>query len=169
MDNDRQARILHRHPWQHQPCLPKPVEFDVTSDFPEQVQAPEGWALLRRNGQLVINSPERTTSHLEAAQAHMLEQSNQHMDQEAFLVALMRSCAAQRGQDSMRAVHWSRHFLAAVAKATGARGLIGCCAVTRHPHFWWFSSPDVGDAALDRKSTRLNSSHSSVSRMPSSA
>ena len=75
--NERLARKLHRHPWQHQPCLPKPVEFDVTSDYPEEVQAPEGWALLRRNGQLVICSPEGITSHLEAAQAHMLEQSNQ--------------------------------------------------------------------------------------------
>ena len=146
--DDRQARRLHRHPWQHQLCIPKPVEFDVTSDFPEEVQAPEGWALLRRNGQLVICSPEGTTSHLEAAQAHMLEQSNQHMAQEAFLVALMRSCAAQRDQDNTRAVHWSRHLLAAVARATGARGLIGCSAVTRHPHFWWFSSPDAGDVAL---------------------
>ena len=30
-------------------------------------------------------------------------------------------------------------------------------------------TPDIGDGDLDRKSTRLNSSHTDISRMPSTA
>jgi hypothetical protein len=39
-------------------------------------------------------------------------------------------------------VHWSRHLLACIARVTRAKGLIGCRAVTFHPHYWWFSSPE---------------------------
>ena len=38
-----------------------------------------------------------------------------------------------------------------------------------HAHPGFFDDPDVDAMAADRKSTRLNSSHSLTSRMPSSA
>ena len=54
----------------------------------------------------------------------------------------------QQEQDLTRAIHWSRHLLACLAQATEARGLVGCRAVTRHPHFFWFSSPDSDEEVL---------------------
>jgi ribonuclease HI len=76
----------------------------------------------------------------------MLELMNQGMDHAAFLDSLLAVCLAQQRQDAARAVHWSRHLLACIARVTGAKGLIGCRAVTYHPHYWWFSSPE--DEAL---------------------
>ncbi len=72
----------------------------------------------------------------------MLELMNQGIDQAVFLDSLLAVCLAQQRQDCPRAVHWSRHLLACIARVTGAKGLIGCRAVTFHPHYWWFSSPE---------------------------
>ena len=134
--------LLRRHPWQHSPPLPDNVTFDLTSDAPVLLAAPPGWELLERNGRLLIRAPSGTTCQLEAAQAAMLELMNQGLDQAAFLSALVSACNAQQCQDDVRTVHWSRHFLACIARITGARGLVGCRPVTFHPHYWWFSSPD---------------------------
>ncbi len=68
------------------------------------------------------------------------------MDQAIFLDSLLAVCFAQQRQDCTRAVHWSRHLLACIARVTKAKGLIGCRAVNFHPHSWWFSSPE--DKAL---------------------
>ena len=56
---------------------------------------------------------------------------------------------------------------AQAALAGGARGL--CVALTQEVLELRAASIDAPLMVLDRKSTRLNSSHSSVSRMPSSA
>ena len=42
-------------------------------------------------------------------------------------------------------------------------------AQTGGPHGYWLSLPTTAEQVQDRKSTRLNSSHSGESRMPSSA
>ena len=103
--------------------------------------------MLRRNGRLLVRSLTGSTCQLDAAQAGMLELMQQGMNQSCFLEALVESCALQRRQVESRAVLWSRHLLACIARISGARGLVGCTAVTFHPHFWWFSSPQ-GEAAL---------------------
>ena len=135
-----------QHPWQFEPGLPNAVTVDCTSDAPVQLDAPPNWILLQRNGRLLIRNPEGITCQLEAAQAGMLELINQGLTQTAFLEALLATCVLQQHQDNVRAIHWSRHLLACVAGITGARGLIGCRAVTFHLHYWWYSSPEEEDA-----------------------
>ena len=135
-----------QHPWQYEPGLPDNVTVDCTSDAPVQLDAPPNWILLQRNGRLLIRNPVGITCQLEAAQAGMLELINQGLTQTAFLEALLATCVLQQHQDNVRAIHWSRHLLACVAGITGARGLIGCRAVTFHPHYWWYSSPEEEDA-----------------------
>ena len=64
-------------------------------------------------------------------------------------------------------------FDGAIGTELQARGL----PVGEVPEKWNFSNPDAiadihkkyADAGADRKSTRLNSSHTDISRMPSSA
>ncbi len=91
--------------------------------------------LLQWNGQLLIRAPSGTTRQLEAAQSAMLELMNKELDQAAFLSALVNACKAQQRQDDVWTVHWSRHFLACIARITGARGLVGCRPVPFHPHY----------------------------------
>ena len=52
------------------------------------------------------------------------------------------------------------------AGATGATGATGDSGTSR---VWFYEGGDYRDWETDRKSTRLNSSHSAKSRMPSSA
>ena len=141
------TRRRRLHPWQSSPRLPDAVTFDLASDAPDLIPAPPGWELLRRNGRLLVRDPSGLTCQLDAAQAAMLELMNPGMEQPTLLSAMVRACNAQQYRDDGRAspVHWSRHLLACIARITGARGLIGCCSVTFHPHFWWYSSLDSDD------------------------
>ena len=142
------GRSRRPHPWQVSPRLPDAVAFDLTSDLLDFIPAPTGWELLRRNGRLPLRAPSGFMCQLEAAQATMLELMNIGLDQATFLSALSGSCQAQQRRDERKSVHWSRHLLACIARITGARGLIGCCLVTYHPHYWWFTSLDEGDVAF---------------------
>ena len=134
---------VRTHPWQCEPQLPDRVTIDFTHDHPELLPAPPGWELLRRNGRLLLRNPSGFTCQLEAAQAGMLERMQEGMDQVCFLEALFEACSSQQRQDDSRAVHWSRHLLACIARISGARGLVGCHSVTFHPHYCWFSSPTL--------------------------
>ncbi len=137
---------MWRHPWQCEPGLPDAVVIAFIAACSPRLDI-----ILQRNGRLLVSNPSGTTHQLEAAQACILELMNQRMDQEAFLDSLLAVCLAQQRQDSVRAVHWSRHVLACIARVTGAKGLIGCLAVTFHPHYYWFSSPK--DEALGSRRT----------------
>jgi hypothetical protein len=117
-------RGTRKHPWQLEPRLPTKVVIDCASDAPLLPPAPEGWTLLQRNGRLMVRKPSGITCQLEAAQAGMLELMNQGMDQEAFLDSLVTACLTQQRQDGVRAVHWSRHLLACVARVTGQEDLL---------------------------------------------
>ena len=147
---DWRTQCPRQHPWHSQPRLPNLVEFDITSDLPYEWPSPKGtqWTTIQRNGRLIISCPQKSITQLEAAQAHMLRRLTPHLPHDDFLNAVARSSKAQTLHDSTRAVHWSRHLLAALERATGARGLVGCRAVTRHPHYWWYSSPDALDSEL---------------------
>ena len=124
-----------RHPWQCDPRLPDRVTIDFSTDTPELLAAPPGWEMLRRYGRLLVRSLTGSTCQLDAAQAGMLELMQQGMNQSCFLEALVESCALQRRQVESRAVLWSRHLLSCIARISGARGLVGCTAVTFDPHF----------------------------------
>jgi hypothetical protein len=127
------------------------VSFDWTTNELKEIDAPENWMWLQRNGRMLIRSPTGLTHQLEAAQVFMLEHMAVTESKEQFLEAIMQACDAQTRQGGERQAHWSRSLLACLAKITGARGLIGCRSVTYHPHYWWYVSPDQPDQALGAK------------------
>jgi len=96
---------------------------------------------------MLIRSPEGSTHQMEAAQFLMLQRLVNATDLD-FLMAIRHSCEAQLRADTVHYISWSRHFLACIKQVTGASGLVGCSAVTFHPHFNWYSSPAQSDTEL---------------------
>ena len=86
--------------------------------------------------------------HLEAAQAHMLQQLHQDVPPDAFYTAILNACAEQQRQDEIKSFHGNRHLLARIASVTEAKGIIGCRSVAYHPHFALYASPTPSDTVL---------------------
>ena len=145
---DRVFSELKVHPWQCDPPLPGTVSFDFLTDTPVPLPCPEGWVILQRNGSVVFSNPAGVTCQMEAAQFHMLAWLGREVETPVALDAIQKSCEAQSQADSWHHVPWSRHFLAGLAEASGAKGLVGSRAATFHPHFQWYVSPDPADVVL---------------------
>ena len=136
----------------------KIADTQVCEDLTLSINAGESWAILGMNG-----CGKTTLLHHLAGLS--LAQSGEISINETPLYKISRREIAQ--QLSLLLQHQEDHFPGTVLESV----LIG-----RHPHIksWqWESEEDknlaIETLTLDRKSTRLNSSHTDISRMPSSA
>ncbi len=58
------------HPWQTDLPLPPKVVIDITNHLPRQLQSPDGWEVMQRNGRVWIVEGNRRGVQLDAAQLH---------------------------------------------------------------------------------------------------
>ncbi len=143
--------VLHR--WQTDLPLPPKVVIDITNHLPRQLQSPDRWEVMQRNGRVWVVENNRRLVQLDAAQYNMLLTQYNGLDASSappaeFLRLLCASCRAQQAADQDCFMHWSRHLLASIHESTGVRSLIGASAVTHNPHFLFFLSPNVEDQQL---------------------
>jgi ribonuclease HI len=136
------------HPWQLDPPLPPSVRIDLSNHFPQFLPSPEGWNVCKRNGRITITGPEHIAVGMDAAQYGMLFDQKGHACHEAFLNHVVSCCRSQDTADGEYHVPWSRHLLACLRGVLETDVLVGARAVTYHPHFAHFCSPEATDAAL---------------------
>ena len=138
------------HPWQLDPPLPDRVRVDLSNHFPQDLPAPKGWQVCKRNARVLITGPRNTAFSLDAAQYGML--IAHHCQGTAPPVSVLESLAAScRSQDQADIDHhipWSRHLLACLRRVLKVELLVGARAVVYNPHFPHFVSPDAGDSSF---------------------
>jgi hypothetical protein len=98
------------HPWQTDLPLPPKVVIDITNHLPRQLQSPDGWEVMQRNGRVWIVENNRRLVQLDAAQYSMLLTQNNGLDATSappaeFLRLLCASCRAQQAADQDYFVH----------------------------------------------------------------
>ena len=136
------------HPWQIDPPLPASVRIDLQDHLPQFLSCPGGWEICRRNGRVTITGPGHVAIGLAAAQYGMLVDQQPKLSHEVVLHHIAASCRCQAMADGVYHVPWSRHLLSCLRTILEADLLVGARAVTHHPHFAHFCSPDAADAML---------------------
>ncbi len=132
------------HPWQTDPTLTAKVVIDITNHLPRQLQIPDGWEVMQRNGRVWIGENNRRLVQLDVAQYSMLLMQYNGIGASSappaeFLRLLCASCRAQQAANQDYFVHWNRHLLASIRGITGVRALFGASAITHNQHFLFFS------------------------------
>ncbi len=110
------------HPWQTDLPLPSKVVIDITNHLPRQLQSPDRWEVMQRNGRVWIVETNRRLVHLDAEQYSMLlTQYNGLGASSAPPAELLRlfcaSCRAQQAADQDYFVHGDVIFWPASMKS----------------------------------------------------
>ena len=109
------------HPWQSDPPLPNHMTIDLSHHHPKQLNCPQDWEVMQRNGRVWIARKGMCPFSLDAAQYGMLINLNSKWSNdgpsEATLHQLTVTCLAQRQADLQYHVQWSRHLLACLHMA----------------------------------------------------